>query len=113
VPRMSEDEELEALRKRRLLELQQKLLEEQQQAQAEKEFEVQKQAALRRILTPEARQRLANLKMVRPEFAAQLELQLIQIAQQGKVKLPIDDDQLKEMLRRLQSGRKDIRIRRM
>jgi len=110
---MSEDEELEALRKRRLLELQQKLLEEQQQAQAEKEFEVQKQAALRRILTPEARQRLANLKMVRPEFAAQLELQLIQIAQQGKVKLPIDDDQLKEMLRRLQSGRKDIRIRRM
>ncbi len=113
MPRMSEDEELEALRKRRLLELQQKLLEEQQQAQAEKEFEVQKQAALRRILTPEARQRLANLKMVRPEFAAQLELQLIQIAQQGKVKLPIDDDQLKEMLRRLQSGRKDIRIRRM
>jgi len=110
---MSEDEELEALRKRRLLELQQKLLEEQQQAQAEKEFEVQKQAALRRILTSEARQRLANLKMVRPEFAAQLELQLIQIAQQGKIKLPIDDDQLKDILRRLQSGRKDIRIRRM
>jgi len=110
---MSEDEELEALRKRRLLELQQKLLEEQQQAQAEKEFEVQKQAALRRILTPEARQRLTNLKMVRPEFAAQLELQLIQIAQQGKIKLPIDDDQLKEILRRLQSGRKDIQIRRM
>jgi programmed cell death protein 5 len=110
---MGEDEELEELRRRRILELQQKMLEEQQQSQAEKEYEQQKQAAMRRILTPEARQRLANLKMVRPEFAAQVELQLIQIAQQGKIKLPIDDDQLKEILMKLQSGRKDIQIRRI
>ena len=110
---MGGEEELEALRKRRLLELQQRLLEEQQQAQAEKEFEVQKQTAMRRILTPEARQRLTNLKMVRPEFASQLELQLIQIAQQGKMPLPIDDRQLKEILRKLQKSRKDIKIRRI
>ncbi len=110
---MGEEEELEALRKRRLLELQQRLLEEQQQAQAEKEFEVQKQTAMRRILTPEARQRLTNLKMVRPEYASQLELQLIQIAQQGKIALPIDDRQLKEILRKLQKSRKDIKIRRI
>jgi len=110
---MGGEEELEALRKRRLLELQQRLLEEQQQVQAEKEFELQKQAAMRRILTPEARQRLTNLKMVRPEFASQLELQLIQIAQQGKMPLPIDDRQLKEILRKLQKSRKDIKIRRI
>ena len=75
-------------------------------------MELQKQTLLRRILAPEARQRLANLKMVRPEFAAQLELQLIQIAQQGKMNLPITDEQLKEILIRLQSGRREIRIRR-
>ena len=110
---VSEDEELEALRKRRMMELQQKLGQEQQQVQAEKQVELQKQALLRRILTPEARQRLANLKMVRPEFASQIELQLIQIAQQGKIELPIDDEQLKQILMRLQGTRRDIRIRRV
>ena len=110
---MSEDEELEELRKRRMLGLQQKLTQEQQQAQAEEQVELQKQALMRRILTPEARQRLANLKMVRPEFASQIELQLIQIAQQGRIALPIDDDQLKQMLMRLQGERRDIRIRRV
>lgn len=113
LPPMSDDEELEELRKRRMLELQQKLTQEQQQAQAEKHVELQKQALMRRILTPEARQRLANLKLVRPEFASQIELQLIQIAQQGRIALPIDDDQLKQMLMRLQGERRDIRIRRV
>ncbi|RJS76155.1 DNA-binding protein [Candidatus Bathyarchaeota archaeon] len=110
---MSTDEELEALRKRRLIELQQKMVQEQQQAEAQRRFEIQKQALMRRILTQEARQRMANLKMVRPEFASQLELQLIQIAQQGRIQLPIDDNQLKEILRRLQGKRKEIRIRRV
>ncbi len=109
---MSEDEELESLRKRRLLELQQKILQEQQQAEAERQLEIQKQALLRRILTPEARQRLTNLKMIKPEFASQLELQLIQIAQQGRIDLPIDDERLKEILIRLQTDKREIKIRR-
>lgn len=110
---MSEDEELEELRKRRMLELQQKMAQERQQAQAQERLELQKQALLRRILTPEARQRLANLKMVRAEFASQIELQLIQIAQQGRIELPIDDDRLKEILMRLQGNRREMRIRRV
>ena len=109
---MSEDEELKELRKRRTLELQ-KMAQEQQQAEAEEKLEVQKQALMRRILTQEARQRLANLKMVKPEFALQLELQLIQLAQQGKIELPIDDERLREILQKLQSGRKEIKIRRV
>jgi programmed cell death protein 5 len=109
---MSEDEEIESLRKRRLLELQQKILQEQQQAEAERQLEIQKQALLRRILTPEARQRLTNLKMIKPEFASQLELQLIQIAQQGRIDLPIDDERLKEILIRLQTDKREIKIRR-
>ena len=95
------------------MELQQQILQEQQRAEAQKRLELQKQSLMRRILTPKARQRLANLKIVRPEFASQLELQLIQIAQQGRVELPITDDQLKEILSRLQRSRREIRIRRV
>jgi programmed cell death protein 5 len=112
VKRVSE-EELEALRKRRMLELQQRMAAEQEQAQAQQQLERQKQALLRRILTPEARSRLTNLNMVKPEFTQQLELQLIQLAQQGRINLPITDEQLKELLVRLQSGRRDYKIRRV
>ena len=107
------EEELEALRKRRMLELQQRMVEEQKQSQAQQQLEGQKQALLRRILTPEARSRLTNLNMVKPEFTQQLELQLIQLAQQGRINIPITDEQLKELLVKLQSGRRDYKIRRV
>lgn len=103
------EEELRELERRRLLELRRRLVEQQRRAAVE----AQKQAALKLILTPEARQRLTNIKLVRPEFAEQLELHLIQASQTGKVKLPITDEQLKEILIRLQSKRRDIRIRRV
>lgn len=109
---MSGDEELEALRKRRLLELQQNANQPQQKSEDQKRLEIQKQL-MRRILTQEARQRLSNLKMVKPEFAKQLEFQLIQIAQQKRISLPINDNQFKELLIRLQGDRKEIRIRRV
>jgi len=107
-----EEEEIEELRRRRMLELQQRIAQEQQRAQVQQQFEMQKQAILRRILTPEARSRLNNLKMVKPEFTNQLELQLIQLVQAGKVQTPITDEQLKEILIRLQAQRRDIKITR-
>jgi len=110
---MSDEEELEALRQRRMLELQRRLAQEQQRIQAEQQIEMQKQAILRRILTSDARQRLTNLKMVKPEFAEQLELQLIQLAQQNKINIPMTDEQLKEILQKLQSQRREIKIRRV
>jgi len=114
---LSEDEyqeepELEEIRRRRMLEIQQRLNQEQQRAQAQQQIEIQKQAILRRILTPEARQRLNNLKMVKPEFANTLEIQLIQLAQSGRTQTPITDQQLKEILIRLQGQRRDIKITR-
>ena len=107
------DEELEEIRRRRLLELQGKVAEEQRNAQMEQQLELQKQALLRSILTPEARQRLTNLKMVRPEFTSQLELQLIQLAQQGKIPIPLTDKQLKQILVQIQSRKREIKIRRV
>ncbi len=107
-----DDEELAEIRRRRMVELQRAQIDDQQRARAQQQLEAQKNALLRQILTQEARQRLTNIKMVRPEFAQQLELQLIQLAQSGRVKIPITDEQLKDALERLQSQRKEIRIRR-
>lgn len=106
------DDELENLRQRRLLELQQQASQD-SQGQAEKKLEAQKQALLRQILSPEARQRLTNLRMIKPEFTEQIELQLIQLAQMGKLPIPLPDAQLKQILRQLQSRKRETKIRRI
>jgi len=107
------DEELEAIRKRKLSSLQQRVTDEQKQSQEAKQLEAQKQELLKHILSPEARQRLTNLKMVKAEFTEQLELQLIQLAQAGKLLIPLSDAQLKQILIQLQSRKRDIKIRRI
>jgi programmed cell death protein 5 len=111
---VSSDEELQRLRERRLLELQAQQRQAEEFQRERQEVEAQKQALLRRVLTPEARQRLTNIKMVRPEYAEQLELQLLQVAQSGKVAVPITDEMLKRLLAQIQSQQeqRDIRIRR-
>lgn len=106
------DEELQELRRKKLAALQRQMTDEQKSAQAEQQMEQQKQTLLRSILTPEARQRLANLKMVRPDFTDQLELQLIQLAQQGKVPIPLGDEQLKKILVQLQGRKRETTITR-
>ena len=106
------DEELDAIRRRKLLAMQQNRGEDQKQSQAE-QVEAQKQALLKQILSPEARQRLTNLKMIKPEFTEQLELQLIQLAQMGKIQIPLSDAQLKQLLIQLQSRKREITIRRV
>lgn len=87
----------------------------QEQAAVQADAENQKHVLMRKILTPEARQRLHNIRMVRPDFAQQLEIQLLQIAQSGKVQLPMDDDLLKKLLSQIQSqqSKRDISIRRL
>ena len=102
-----DDEELEKLKAKRMAEIQERLAEEERLRR-----EMERQAAMRIILTPEARQRLANLRLIKPELVAQLEEQLIQLANTGRVKMPITDDVLKEILSRLMAKR-DIKIRRI
>jgi programmed cell death protein 5 len=111
---MASEEELERIRARRLAELQTQQQQSEQIQRAQEEAEAQKQALMRKILTPEARQRMTNIKMVRPEYGEQLELQLLQLAQTGRIKIPIDDDVLKRLLSQLQgSSRREINIRRV
>ena len=97
------DEELEELLRKRALEEQRRALEEQRR---KAELEAQKDAILRVILTPEARQRLNNVKLVKPEIAEAIENQLIALAQAGRIQTPITDDELKEILAQITSQTK-------
>ena len=106
------DEELEALRRRRLAEMQRAATDDQRRAQQQQAVERQKQAVIRRILTPEARQRLTNIRMVKPEFADELEMQLIQLAQSGRLRGQVTDEPLKKTLVPLEGQKREIKIRR-
>ncbi len=72
-----------------------------------------REGLLRMALTSEARQRLSNVKMVKPELASSIEEYVIQIASSGKLKKAIDDEQVKQMLLALQEKKREIKIRRI
>lgn len=72
-----------------------------------------REGILRMALTSEARQRLANVKMVRPDLASSIEEYVIQLASAGKLKRAVGDDEVKQMLASLQGRKRDITIRRL
>ncbi len=88
---------------------------EQPQKQPEKDAEKKaiREGILRMALTSEARQRLANVKMVRPDLAASIEEYVIQLASAGKLKRAVGDDEVKQMLASLQERKREIKIRRL
>lgn len=77
----------------------------------ESDRKVVRENMLRMTLTSEARQRLTNVRMVKPELASAIEEYILQLVSAGKLKRVIDDDQLKEMLTALQGRKRDIKIR--
>jgi len=107
---MSQDDELNKLRQKRLAEMQQDAAQRQAMGeeaayqQQQQQFEAQKQAILQKILSNDARSRLSNIRMARPEYAEQIELQLIQAAQAGVLrgKIPLSDEMFKSLLIQLQ-----------
>ncbi len=108
-----EDPELNEIRRRKLMELQQ-----QQEVQADthrqsEAVEAQRQNILRGILTPEARERLGRLKIAYPDVAGQVEDRIIMLAQSGRLNTMIDDPTLKEILARVVPSKREITIKRM
>jgi len=108
--------DLEDIRRKKMLELQQKAQQQAMEAEAQEQMrqqlEMQKKQIMMQILTPEARSRLANLRLTRPDFVEQIELQLIQLAQMGRVRSKITDEQLKELLKRVAGQKREIKISR-
>ena len=106
-------DDIEAIRKKKLRQLQdQALSQEEFQEEQQQEFDEQKKQALRAILTDDARERLGRIKAARPELAENLENQLIMLAQSGRLKNKINDEQLRELLQKLLPQKRDITIRR-
>ena len=109
---MKMDNELEEIKKRKLLELQKQQEMASIQEQQRQQMELERAALLRQITTPEARERLARLKMAHPEIAESVENQLIALAQSGRLDRIIDDNTLKMILERAIPQKREIKIER-
>ena len=112
-----QDAELEELRRRKMAQLQQSQESQlQQQAMVEeraKQMEAERQAIMRQLLTPEARERLAKVRMAYPDVAAAVEEQLIRLMQMGRIQNQIDDATLKAILRQFSPQRREIKFERV
>ena len=104
-----EDPELAALRQKKMAELQQQAQQQAAQEEKAKQFEMQKQSVLRQILTPEARDRLANIKLANPQMAEGVDIQL---AQSGRLQGVIDDAMLRNILAQIAPQKREITIQR-
>lgn len=103
--------------------LQKKLQEHQDEMQQSAMQQIAQQQALQeqlqilkkiasQILEPKARERLSNLKMVKPDIALQLEVYLVQLYQAGQLRGRITEEQLVAILSRLSGTKKEFKIRR-
>ncbi|QMU54002.1 MAG: DNA-binding protein [Nitrosopumilus sp.] len=77
------------------------------------ELAAQKEQILKQVLSPEARMRLNNIKMVKPELSDMVEQYLIGMATQGKIPGQINDEQLKQILLSTQQPKRDFKINRI
>ncbi|MBQ2637321.1 MAG: DNA-binding protein [Methanobrevibacter sp.] len=115
--------DLDEIRQKRMAELQaqqaamqnqaqQQAVAQAQQQEAQAQFEAQKKQILAQIMTTEARNRLANLRLTKPDLVNNIELQLIQSAQAGSLRGKVTDEQLKVLLRQIAGQKREIKITR-
>lgn len=82
---------------------------------AQKQQEQQAKERLKKIasqiLTKEARSRLANIRVARPELASNIELRLVQLYKSGSIRDKITDEQLKELLKKVQKSKGSTNIK--
>lgn len=110
---MAGDADIEEIRKRKYEQMMQSQVGAAAEEEKRQELEEAKKNIIRQILTTDARERLSNIRIAKPEFADQLESQLIALAQTGRLKGMINDTQLKELLQQLMPKKRDISITRV
>jgi len=79
----------------------------------EEQINSQKEIMLKQILSSEARLRLNNVRMVKPELANLVENYLIGLSTQGKTQGQITDEQLKQVLLSAQQPKREFKINRV
>jgi programmed cell death protein 5 len=96
---MNSEEEI----KKRMLQqkLQEQLYLSQQAQMQQRQVEDALKVIMAKILDKKARERLSNLKLVKPEVAMQLELYLAQLFEAGQIKSVITEEQLILMLKKI------------
>lgn len=72
-----------------------------------------REGVLRILLTSEARERLNNIRMVKPEVAKVIEDNIIRLASAGRIQPPVSDDDIKRFLMAVQKPKREFKIRRI
>ncbi|MEC8927460.1 MAG: DNA-binding protein [Candidatus Thermoplasmatota archaeon] len=116
-----EDDELAQIRASRRDEMQHQIdAQAEHQAQAEAEQAAAEHEAnmlddaMRTILTPQARDRLARVELGRPDLAKTVKQHLFTLYQTNQIQIPIGDEMLKRILQGLtESTRRETTIRRI
>jgi len=80
-------------------------------AAREEERQRMREGVLRILLTSAARERLTNIRMVKPDLAKLVEDNIIRLASTGKIKPPVTDEDVKKILMAAQPPRREFRIR--
>lgn len=75
-----------------------------------RELEAARQRVLLSLLDAEARQRLMNIRLVKPDLAAAVENYLISAASSGRLSRPLTDEELKQILLSIQQPKRDFKI---
>jgi len=106
------DDELAEIRRRRMAQLQQQQSDQGEELERQRQVEAQIHMVLMQIMEPDARERLNTIKITKPDFAKAVEQQLVLLAQSGRLKSKITDQQLKELLLQLTPKKKEFKISR-
>jgi len=77
------------------------------------QLKVQKEMMLKQVLSSEARLRLNNVRMVKPDLADLVENYILNLSVQGKISGQISDDQLKQILSSVQQPKHDFKFNRV
>src|SRR5256886_13608763 len=96
-----DQDELDAIRRRKMAELQQAQVQAQAEQQYRDQQQAQRQTILRQILTPEARERLGRIELAYTVLEENLEKQLIAPAQSPRPHRMVDIATPLPMLQRL------------
>jgi len=77
------------------------------------QLKAQKEMMLKQVLSSEARLRLNNVRMVKPDLADLVENYIFNLSVQGKISGQISDDQLKQILSSAQQPKRDFKFNRV